>query len=103
MLPDAKRSRPTQQGETAPSDQPASESIPSVSADPAALEAFRHSYAVLVRGKSVRRHLYFSLPAAARTVQRAKDCGDRADLVLVKLLPVDGRQLHQLDEQGSAG
>lgn len=55
---------------------------------------FRHCYAVLVRGKSVRRHLYFNLPAAERTVKRARGRGDRADLVLVQLVPVDARELH---------
>jgi len=54
---------------------------------------FRESYAVLVRGKSVRRHLYFNLPAAERAVKRARTRGDRADLVLVKLVPVDSRHL----------
>jgi len=60
-------------------------------AEPAAALFFRHSYAVLVRGKSVRRHLYFNLPAAERTVKRARERGDRADLVLVQLVPVDAR------------
>lgn len=45
-------------------------------------EFFRTSFAVLVRGKSVRRHLYFNLPAAERAVKRARARGDRADLLL---------------------
>lgn len=49
---------------------------------------FRTSYAVLVRGKSVRRHLYFNLPAAERAVRRARGRGDKADLLLVELVPV---------------
>lgn len=49
---------------------------------------FRNAYAVLVRGKSVRRHLYLNLPAAERTVRRALDRGVPADLVLVRLMPV---------------
>ncbi|MBG6238376.1 hypothetical protein IWX78_001331 [Mycetocola sp. CAN_C7] len=56
---------------------------------------FRNSYAVLVRGKSIRRHLYFNLPAAARAVNRALARGDKADLVLVRLVPVDARHLDQ--------
>lgn len=56
---------------------------------------FRNSYAVLVRGKSVRRHLYFNLPAAQRALERAEKRGDRAELVLVRLVPVDSRYLDQ--------
>ena len=58
--------------------------------DDAAEVFFRTSYAVLVRGKSVRRHLYFNLPAAERAVRRAHSRGDRADLLLVELVPVVG-------------
>lgn len=61
--------------------------------DTGAAVFFRESYAVLVRGRSVRRHLYFNLPAAERAVKRALARGDRADLVLVKLVPVDARHL----------
>nr|WP_146177679.1 hypothetical protein [Sphaerisporangium cinnabarinum] len=64
---------------------------------------FRESYAVLVRGKTVRRHLYFNLPAAERAVRRARSRGDRADMVLVKLVPVDARQLHLLQEVSADG
>lgn len=58
---------------------------------------FRNCYAVLVRGKSIRRHLYFNLPAADRAVSRALARGDRADLVLVRLVPVDARHLDQTE------
>lgn len=51
---------------------------------------FSDCHAVLVRGKSVRRHLYFNLPAAERAVRRARARGDRADMVLVQLVPVGG-------------
>ena len=51
---------------------------------------FRDCYAVLVRGKSVRRHLYFNLPAAERAARRARGRGDRVDLILVQLVPVRG-------------
>lgn len=61
---------------------------------------FRDSYAVLVRGKTTRRHLYSNLPAATNAVARAHARGDRADLILVRLVPVDARQLDQLDEWG---
>ncbi|GEM_PF-3579927 len=57
---------------------------------------FRNSYAVLVRGKSVRRHLYFNLPAAQRALERAEKRGDRAELVLVRLMPVDARYLEEV-------
>ncbi|WP_182354209.1 hypothetical protein [Flaviflexus huanghaiensis] len=56
---------------------------------------FRDSYAVLVRGKAVRRHLYFNLPAAQNAVRRAEKRGDRADMILVKLVPVDSRHLER--------
>lgn len=61
--------------------------------DDAAEVFFRTSYAVLVRGASVRRHLYFNLPAAERAVRRARDRGDRAELLLVELVPVAGGEL----------
>ena len=56
---------------------------------------FRNCYAVLVRGKAVRRHLFFNLPAATRAVNRAKARGDRAEMILVRLVPVDARHLDQ--------
>lgn len=92
-MSDTKRIRPAD-NRTDSSDQQASGSTESVSPDSAAAVFFRHSYAVLVRGKSVRRHLYFNLPAAERAVKRARERGDRADLVLVQLVPVDARELH---------
>lgn len=63
--------------------------------DQNAVEFFRESFAVLVRGKSVRRHLYFNLPAATRTVARARARGDHAEMVLVKLVPVNSRRLDE--------
>ena len=57
---------------------------------------FRNSYAVLVRGKSVRRHLYFNLPAAQRALERAEKRGDRAEMILVRLVPVDTRYLEEV-------
>ena len=57
---------------------------------------FRNSYAVLIRGKSVRRHLYFNLPAAQRALERAEKRGDKAELVLVRLVPVDARYLEEV-------
>ncbi len=63
------------------------------SVNPSAAEAFRHAYAVLVRGKSVRRHLYLSIAAAERTVKRAHARGAFAEMVLVKMVPVDPRHL----------
>lgn len=62
-----------------------------VVADDAAVESyFRNSYAILVRGKTVRRHMYFNLPAAERAVNRARARGDRAEMILVQLVPVRG-------------
>ena len=63
-------------------------SSPIVDPETVAVVAFTGCYAVLVRGKSVRRHLYLSLPAAERAVRRAPARGDLADLVLVELMPV---------------
>jgi hypothetical protein len=59
---------------------------------PDAAEHFRGAYAVLVRGKTVRRHLYLNLPAAERAERRARLRGDHADLLLVQLVPVDSRK-----------
>lgn len=71
--------------------------LPGTTADAAVF--FRDAYAVLVRGRSVRRHLYFNLPAAQRTVRRAIERGDRAEMILVKLVPVDARHLdREVDE-----
>lgn len=63
-----------------------------------ALARLRDCYAVVVAGKTVRKHLYFNLPAAQRAVARAKERGATAHLILVRLVPVDHRQLDQLDE-----
>lgn len=71
--------------------EPAPAILPATSDD--AADFFRTSFAVLVRGLSVRRHLYFDLPAAERTVRRAEARGDQAELVLVRLVPVDARHL----------
>lgn len=60
---------------------------------------FRNAYAVLVRGRSVRRHLYFNLPGAQRAVERGRARGDQADLVLVRLVPVDAPYLDVQDDQ----
>ena len=49
---------------------------------------FRGCFAVLVRGKTTRRHLYFNLPAAERAVRRALGRGDVAEMVLVRPEPV---------------
>lgn len=80
------RSRPATNG-------PASETALSTTSDPTvetvdATAAFREAFAVLVRGKSLRRHLYLNLPAAERVVRQARARGDLADLVLVRLVPV---------------
>lgn len=54
-------------------------------------------YAVVVAGKTVRKHLYFNLPAAQRAAERAHTRGAVAHLILVRLVPVDHRQLDQLE------
>lgn len=53
-------------------------------------DLFRDCFAVLVRGKACRRHLYFNLPAAERAVRRATSRGDVASMTLVRLVPVGG-------------
>ena len=60
-----------------------------------AVERFRNAYAVLVRGKTVRRHLFLSIAAAERTVKRAHARGDAADLLLVRLVPVTPEEDHR--------
>lgn len=93
------RGRPAGNG-TATQENIARQAIPILAAaadidhdDAPAAVFFRDCYAVLVRGKSVRRYLYFNLPAAERAVRRAAARGHRAELVLVKLVPVDSRHL----------
>ena len=61
-----------------------------VTDDTAAGAFFRNCYAVLVQGRTVRRHLYFNLPAAERAVRRALGRGDCAEMILVQLVPVRG-------------
>ncbi len=92
------RNDPAGNGAESESDQQASGPVAIVAPDSAPGLAFRNAYGVLVRGKSVRRHLYLSLSAAERTVKRARERGDRADLVLVQLVPVDARELHLSSE-----
>ena len=72
-----------------------STTIPENDDDGPAAVFFRDSYAVLVRGKTTRRHLYFNLPAAERAVRRALARGADADMVLVRLVPVDARHLDE--------
>ncbi len=96
-MSETKRIRPAG-NRTDSNDRLGSGSVPIVAPDSVAASAFRNCFAVLVRGKSVRRHLYFNLPAAERTVKRARERGDRADLVLVQLVPVDARELHLSSE-----
>jgi hypothetical protein len=60
--------------------------------DDSAEERFRNAHAVLVRGKVDRRHLFFSLDAAERAVRRALERGDRAEMILVELVPVRGER-----------
>lgn len=106
-MTDTKRIRPLGQGTDSkhyPGEGSATPSIASIPpknpydphSDPRPADSFfRNSYAVLVRGKAVRRHLYFNLPAAQRAVQRAEKSGYRAEMILVKLVPVDARHLDQ--------
>lgn len=56
----------------------------------AASAAFDDAHAVIVSGRTIRRHLYFNLPAAERAVKRARARGDDAAMVLVRLVPVAG-------------
>lgn len=79
---------------SSPSEAPQPGNMPPFTNDVSALERFRNCYAVLVQGKRVRRHLYLNLPGAIRAMERAQARGDRADLVLLKMIPVNGRLLH---------
>lgn len=56
----------------------------------AALDRVRGAYAVVVSGKSVRRHLYFNLPSAEQAVRRAAERGYTAHLVAVRLEILEG-------------
>lgn len=47
------------------------------------------AYAVVVAGKTIRRHLYLNLPSAERAVQRAEARGHTAHMILVRLTPID--------------
>lgn len=60
-------------------------------------QSFRGCFAVLVHGKSVRRHLYFNLPAAQNAVKRAHAKGYRAGMILVQLVTVDYRQFDTVE------
>lgn len=62
-----------------------------------AVARLRDCYAVIVAGKTVRKHLYFNLPAAKHAVTRAQARGATAHMILVRLVPVDHRQLDQLE------
>lgn len=99
----AKRSRPAERmGGTGPATNVAlrfNSSIPAEQTKSSDISAsFRGCYAVLVHGKRVRRHLYFNLPAASNAVRRAHSKGYAADMILVQLVPVDSRQLDQVNE-----
>ncbi len=53
------------------------------------LAAMIHAYAVVVTdGRRMRRRVYLGLAAVEKAVHRARDRGDRAGLVLVRLTPV---------------
>lgn len=85
----AQRTAPVLVRDEGRNDQVGAGSLPILpSTDHDAAEFFRTSFAVLVRGKRVHRHLYFNLPAAERAVRRAHDRGDAADMILVELVPV---------------
>jgi len=59
------------------------------SVDESAESFFVNCHAVLVRStKRTHRHLYFNLPGAERAMHRALARGDRAEMVLVQLVPV---------------
>ena len=64
------------------------EALSAVTVGMSAETYFTNCHAVLVFGKVARRRLYFSLHSAERAVERARARGDRADMVLVQLVPV---------------
>lgn len=49
---------------------------------------FEDAYGVLIISKAVRRHMYFGLAAAQKAVDSARARGDRAELLLVRIVPV---------------
>lgn len=55
----------------------------------AALKRVDHAFAVIVDGKSVRRHLYLNLPGAERAIERAAANGYTAHMTLVRLEVVE--------------
>lgn len=62
-----------------------------------ATDRLRHCYAVVVAGKTIRKHLYFNLPAAQRAVTRAEARGAVAHMILVQLVPVDAHEHDTLE------
>ena len=56
---------------------------------PDAAEVFADCFAVVVYGRSVRRHIYLALASAERAVHRAHERGDDASMTLVRLLPAE--------------
>lgn len=99
----ARESRPSMAAEAAPESVVATlpqntetAPVPHLTAA-AARSRLADCYAVVAAGKSVRKHLYFNLPSAERAVRRAHARGADAHLILVRLVPVDHRQLDQLE------
>ena len=70
-----------------------------VTAGSGAESFFVNCHAVLVRSvKRTHRHLFFNLPAAERAVLRALARGDRAEMILVQLVPVQHLDLVRGDD-----
>lgn len=63
----------------------------------AAMDRLTGAFAVIVAGKTVRKHLYFNLPAAQRAVARAETRGATAHMILVRLVPVGAHELDPLE------
>lgn len=59
---------------------------------PVAVAAFEHAHAVVVETSAgrVNRRLYFSLHSAEKALGRARDRGDDASILVVKLVPIVG-------------
>lgn len=97
------KSRPSMAAETAPKSVVATHpqdtetaTVPHLTATDAR-QRLTDCYAVVVAGKTIRKHLYFGLPAAERAARQAHARGAVAHLILVRLVPVDHRQLDQLE------
>lgn len=97
MRAENEKSRRLRAAASPESDHAASGSTKSLTVESVAAAAFRGAYAVLVRTDDrSTRSLFLSLSAAERKADRVRARGGRADLVLLRMVPVDDRELDAL-------